>query len=384
MAPESVAVATFPAANPARPLLKGRGAVLAAFVASRLMVGGVILLSRLQVPPGPFWRRGGLLSVLSGGEPASYLDDVQAGRWFDLGAGEPGDAFFPVFPVLLKLGALVFGDLALAGVVIANSCLLGAGLLLHQLLRLEYEDPRISRFAVVLLMFSPASYFFSCAVPDSTALLLAVASLLAAAKGRWVVACLCGMLLCATISLGYWIVVPLTLEFFRQSWNSGGGRWDRLLTRRTLLLVLVFAPLVAAVAVGSTRFDDSAALLRVSGTSAEVLASLLKMSAYFEGYAWFYELLFGGTLLAAEMLCMVGFVLKLRATYLAFAIVLTAACAWGGDLQAPRTLGLCFPLFTAMGLLSARFDWLYDALLVCSMMLLALCTIIAANGFWIG
>ncbi len=379
MASDCMTTAAPPVAPSAAPVWKDAAVVVGAFIASRLMVCGVILLSRLQLPPGRFWHEGGLLSVLSGGDAADYLKAVPADGWVAFGAAEGTNGYFPVFPFLLKLASLVFTDGALAGVIVANLSLAAAGVLLHLLVRSEYGDPRVSRAAVMLLMFSPASYFFSCAVPDSTALMLAIAALFAAVKGRWFVACVCGILLCGTISAGFCIIVPLFVEYVRQHGRSGAAG---LLRPATLLVIALLIPLIAAVAIGHTRFQDPFALLEVSATTDKVLRSLLKLSDYFKGYVAFYEWLFRGALFVTAILCVAGYLLRLRPSFLAFIIAVAAVCALSHDRQAPRTLALAFPLFAVTGVLSRRFDWMYDALLTCSMVLLALGTIAAANGFW--
>ncbi len=353
-----------------------------AFVASRLMVFGVILLSRLQVPPGPFWRAGGLLSVLTQGEAARYLSVGQNQGWPEFSSHQPVSAFFPVFPLVLKLLSFAVGNTSLPAVLITNLCLFAAGILLYQLLRVEHADARIARMAVIFLMFTPASYFFSCAVPASLALLLAVASVFAAVKGRWVVACLCGLLLALTVSIGFCIMLPLLLEYVRQS-RDAAGRQHRWLRREALLLSIFPLLLAAAVYIGHSRFHDPFALLHASGAGKRTVTSLLGMSDYFQGYASFYNWLFAGTILVSAVICIAGFFVKLRSSYLAFAGVLIVVCWWSRDLEAVRTLGFAFPLFTIMALLSARHGWLYETFLTCSMTLLALCTIVAANGFWV-
>lgn len=376
---ESVTRGAWPAAPSAARFPKELAIVVGAFIASRAMVAAVILLSRLQLPPGHFWHEGGLLAVLTGGGAARYLEHAASERWFAFGPGAETTAFFPVFPVLVKLASFLLSP-AVAGVAIANLSLLAAGVLLHRFVRMEYDDARISRTAVMLLLFSPASFFFSCAVPDSTALMLAVASLIAAVKGRWLAACLCGLLLCATMSAGFCIIVPLFVEYARQHGREG---FAGLLRPATLLLVPLLAALIAAVAVGYTRFQDPFALLEVSATTEKTMRSLLAVSNYFKGYAAFHEWLFRGAVIATVILGITGYVLKLRLSLLAFIIAVAAVCVLSHDLQAPRTLALAFPLYAVGGLLARRFDWMYDALLTSSMVLLALGTIAAANGFWL-
>lgn len=346
------------------------------------MVFGVILLSRLQVPPGPFWRAGGLLSVLTQGEAARYLSVAQNQGWPEFSSEQPVSAFFPVFPLLLKLLSFAVGNSSLPAVLIANLCLFAAGILLYYLVRVEHADARIARMAVIFLMFTPASYFFSCAVPASLALLLGVASVLTAVNGRWIIACLCGILLALTVRIGFWIIVPLLVEYVRQSREAAGRRhlWLRPEARLLSILPLLLA---AAAYIGYSRFNDPFALLHASGVGTRTVTSLLRMSDYFKGYASFYNWLFAGTIVVSAVICIAGFFVKLRLSYVAFAAVLIAVCWWSRDLEAVRTLGFAFPLFTIMALLSARHGWLYETFLTCSMTLLALCTIVAANGFWI-
>ena len=355
--------------------------VLIAFIGSRLMVCGVIVVSRLQLPPGHFYPRGGLLAVLGSGDAARYATLLQEGAWFHSAAAE--QLFFPVFPLLLEMTAALFGNVAVAGVLIANACLFGAGMLLYRLMRLEYPaDPRISRTAVMLMMFSPASYFFTAGVPDSTALLLAIGSLLAAVQRRWLVACVCALLLCGTVNIGFWIIVPLTTEFVRQrSWPSAHD--ERPAAAKALLIGAVFLPVAAAIAFGSATLQDPWAILKVSRGAEATLASLLELSRHFEGHASFYEWIFRAVLIIGLGLCVAGYMMKVRITYLVFTLTVIIVCFAFHDLQAARTLGLAFPLYIIMAVLSRRFDALYEPLLTCSMTLLLICAMMAANGFWI-
>lgn len=364
-------------------LPEGAIPVITAFVASRLMVCGVIVLSRLQVPPGPFAARGGLLNVLTSGEAARYLQLAQNGASTSAPVLDTASAFFPVFPLLLKFGSAVFGDVGVVGIAIANLCLLAAGLLLYRLMQLDdREDDRMSRVAVILLMFSPASYFFTCALPDSTALLLAIGAVLAARTGRWIIASACALLLCGTMNIGFWIVIPLAVEYLRQLRQSDAGE-KRQQRVNAALLALVALPLLAAVVYGYAKGHDAGMLLRVSPGSRATLAGLRRMSRYFDGYASFYRSVSDGAILSAALVSLAACALRLRTSYWLFSLAVAAVCWWSHDLQSIRTLGMAFPLYVAMAGLSARFDWLYEPFLTCSMVLLALCTVVAANGFWI-
>ena len=64
---------------------------------------------------------------------------------------------------------------------------------------------------------------------------------------------------------------------------------------------------------------------------------------------------------AAIILTGAGFWLRLRPTYLVYAVVsLLFYLAWGTLEGLPRYVGIIFPLHLVLALLSSRWKWLYD------------------------
>jgi hypothetical protein len=55
--------------------------------------------------------------------------------------------------------------------------------------------------------------------------------------------------------------------------------------------------------------------------------------------------------------------------------------AWGSLEGLPRYVSVLFPLYLVLALSSLRWSWLYEPLLAFSIGLLALCTILFANGY---
>ena len=133
--------------------------------------------------------------------------------------------------------AFVVRDPQMASLIVSNGCLIAAALLLMRLLRLDYDE-LICRRAVTFLLFNPVSFFLSAAYPESTFLLLAVGALLAARRGQWLGAGICGALLSATRPPGLMIGVPLLVEHATQWWEQGEPR-RRLLQSRLLWLGLI-------------------------------------------------------------------------------------------------------------------------------------------------
>ena len=373
--------------NPPEPnrlrMTAGEFAVVAtAFVASRLLVFGTIYLSRLEIIRGAFWQPGNWFDVLTHRDGGAYL--ALARNFPSIGSAEldPAISFFPVYPLLVAIFSFVVRDAAVAAVLVSNLSLLGAGCALYRLTQLEFGDDRISRASVMFLMFAPGALFFSTATAESTFLLLATASLLAAREGRWVVASICGALASATMNVGFLLVIPLAVELLSQARNSAAlppFHW-----RNALLLVAIPMLLIAALLAGRARFDDAFASLRLAVDSRAAFAGLVNLSSAFAPSWAFWEWLFGLTMCAAAVVCaLAALTVRLRASYVSFAVALVAACAVSHDVEALRTLALAFPLAMTLAALTRKLDWIYEPLLLISAGLLALVAVLFANGHWI-
>jgi hypothetical protein len=85
---------------------------------------------------------------------------------------------------------------------------------------------------------------------------------------------------------------------------------------------------------------------------------------------------------AAIILTAAGFFLKLRATYLVYAVVaLLFYLAWGSLEGLPRYVSILFPIHIILAVLSSRWAWMYEPLLAFSIALLGLCTVLFANAY---
>ena len=356
--------------------------ILATFLASRVILVGVALLSRAILAPGPLWQRGELVGALTSGDAQLHIAAARSGDWFGSSGAAAELGFFPLFPILLRAASLPFGHPELAGIVIANLSLLIATFWLYRLVQMESGESKIAQLAITFLLFGPASFFFSCALPESLALMLAIGSLLAARRGAWGWAAVASLCLAATVSLGAWIVVPLALEYFSQSRQSGASEKT---SRSAAPLALVAVPLYLLVLAltGYAKHQEAFGLLPLARDSERTFNSLLGLSVTFESYRPVFEWLFLAVVITAATVWAIGFRLKLRWSYLAFAGLLLAACIWSHDLEAARTLGLAFPLTIALALAVHRWDWSFEVALTSATMLFVLCTMAAANGFWL-
>lgn len=369
-----------------RPAWSEAGWVLLMFGASRLLLVALIVFSRQIIERGPH------VIVSTQTEHGGTLLDILTqwdGNWYRLiaerGYAAPmpdvAAAWFPVYPILVRAVEFIVRDFQVASVLVSNGCLIAAALLLMRLLRLDYDE-LVSRRAVTFLMFNPVSFFLSCAYTESTFLLLSIVALFAARQGKWLVAALCGGCLSATRAPGLLIGAPLFAEYVLE-WRKRGGNARAFLRPHLFLLALVPVGLAAYMFYFYVQRGDLFMPMHAQASAAEK-----KLTLPWQTFLWpnnfppshiaLYQAIVG----AAIILLVTGFFLRLRATYLVYAVVSILFClAWGSLDGMPRYVSILFPIHLVLALLSSRWTWLYEPLLAFSIALLALCTILFANAY---
>jgi len=147
--------------------------------------------------------------------------------------GQPrSTAFFPAYPLLIRIVAIPVGDVHLAGLMIANVAFLLAVLLLYQMVAVSNGVP-VARRTILLLLLFPFSFFFSAVYTESLFLLAAVAAFYFGQRRAWLLAGLFAALAGATRQAGVLVVAGLALLYLEQSsfdWRRPkAGAWWILL-----------------------------------------------------------------------------------------------------------------------------------------------------------
>jgi len=149
--------------------------------------------------------------------PAARWDSV----WFlaiaQTGYGADGErgAFFPLYPLLVKVAGLLTGSPLAGAVLLSMAAFLGASYLLHRLTALELGE-EAARHAVWALALFPMAFFFSGVYSEALFLLLSVGAVYAARTENWAWAGALGALGATTRSAGVLLAVPLVLLYVRQ------------------------------------------------------------------------------------------------------------------------------------------------------------------------
>jgi hypothetical protein len=186
-------------------------------------IWGVHATHRAAFDPGGVTRPFGALGDLLVG-PAARWDAV----WYlniandGYGANDDRDAFFPLYPLLVRGGGWLCGSPVAAGIAISLVAFLVALAALHRLAVLEVGAEG-ARWAVLALAFFPGSLWFSAVYSESLFLMVSVGAVLCARRERWAAAALLGALGAATRSAGLLLAIPLALLWF-DAWRAGRAR----------------------------------------------------------------------------------------------------------------------------------------------------------------
>jgi Mannosyltransferase (PIG-V) len=163
---------------------------------------------------------GNLLASWARWDAVRYLDIARYGY-----PNPIQTAFFPLYPLLIRVGMLPFGGAGAypVGLLISNIAFFFALWELRVLAERECGPEVASRTAVYLALF-PTALFFFAPYNESLFLLLALSCFLALRRGQWWLAGGMGLLATLTRSAGVFLVVPMVVEYFSQR----GWQWRRL------------------------------------------------------------------------------------------------------------------------------------------------------------
>lgn len=156
------------------------------------------------------------LDVWARWDSGFYLNIVNNGYSYVVGQ-QSNVAFFPVYPLLVKLFAPFLGGSLASGVFVSNVCFLGALIFLYKLTELEFDSESASR-AVFYIAAFPTAFFFSAVYTESCFLLFSIGTFYFARKQEWGWAALFGMICSASRIVGV-----LSFGIVMLEWMSSHG-----------------------------------------------------------------------------------------------------------------------------------------------------------------
>lgn len=160
----------------------------------------------------PPWRE-----VTSNWDTGWYLTIINDGYQTAVD-GETNLAFFPLYPLVIRLISRLGPDPIVVGVTLSLTCFLAALFLLRTLVA-EKLSEEVARHTLLLLAFWPFSFFFGLVYTESLFLLLAVGAFYLAHRERWWLAAVCAGLAGATRAVGVFVAVAVVLAYFEKEWR---------------------------------------------------------------------------------------------------------------------------------------------------------------------
>lgn len=357
------------------------------FVATRSGLFALAYVAQLLLPrpvgsgywdafPGNLWLSGWLRW-----DSGWYLDIARRGYWLDPQTHLGSVAFFPLYPLLMRVLGQIIGSIPAAGLVISNLAFAAALALLYDLTaRRAGRD--VARRTLLFLCVFPFSVFFSAVYTESLFLLLVVLSFWLAERGRWWWSGTAGLLCALTRSVGVALGPALFLLYLNQrSWN-----WRKVSPD---LLASALIPLGTALYMGylGVRFGDPLAFAK--GT----LAGWRHYNPWVEGFSRLnpvgmqpgdYDLVLLLNALAA-LACLLAVVPTRRllgSPYATFVLLATLMSLPAGFDSVGRYVTVIFPVFIVLGYYVRR-PLAAKVTFIGSAALLGLFTALFVNWYWI-
>lgn len=193
---------------------------LIVFLINRVSLFFIVYLGLLIYPPcqGPeLWRAFPHNLFLDGWarwDSSWYFSIVKHGysyvpdQWSNI-------AFFPLYPLLIKIFNPIFKYLPLTGIVISNVCFLMSLIILYNIAKRKFGETVAFKTLLFFVLF-PFSFFFSAAYSESLFLLLALLSFYYSEKNKWGIASFCAMLCSVTRVVGIALLPALLLKYLEK------------------------------------------------------------------------------------------------------------------------------------------------------------------------
>ena len=319
-----------------------------------------------------------LLAVWGRWDAVHYLDVATQGyQGTDM-------AFFPLYPLLIRIVGSLAGNHLIAGLLISNASFFFGLLFLYKLLEHEY-DRAVARRAIFYVSIFPTSVYFTAVYTESLFFMLTVASFYYMRSRHWWIAGILGFLAALTRVEGVLLIVPFLIEWASQ---------DRPIRLRDIgdLAAAALIPLGLAVYMGYLwvlRADPlyfSHVQIHWNRHLAPPWVSLANAFGKI-AHAAGPQVVANQSLEVAFTLLMIAVLLggwhSLRPSYIAYmALSILVPMSTSNLMSMPRFALVLFPMFAILARWGER-PWVNNVILAFSLPLLGLFTVLFADWYWV-
>ncbi|MBR3751147.1 MAG: hypothetical protein IKK58_05180 [Clostridia bacterium] len=303
--------------------------------------------------------------------------------------------FFPLFPLLMRIAGVLMPDpnnafYFWAGCVISHVAMCIGCTYFYRLVKAECSK-RVAIWSLLLLLFTPATFFFGICYTEALFLCLCITFFYYLRKGNYWVAGVLGALAAFTRSLGVLLAIPFFVEWMDCCALEGIPLRKKIM--RLVPMFVVTLGTLAYLAINYFIYDDPFKFSEYQLHWGQQFSFFIDNIADIGVRALNYRGL-GTTLVMwlPEFLVMVGTIVifaisggdKIRPSYLAYImiyIVFAAAPSW--LLSGVRYFAALFPIFILMGQFSQKHKVAGTVLMVASVGLMAAYAIGFVSGMQI-
>ncbi|HEX4014452.1 MAG TPA: mannosyltransferase family protein [Candidatus Cybelea sp.] len=320
-----------------------------------------------------------LLAVWGRWDAVHYLDIATQGyRGTDM-------AFFPLYPLLVRIFGALAGNHLIAGLLISNASFFFGLLYLYKLLEHEY-DRAVARRAIFYVSIFPTAVYFTAVYTESLFFMLTVASFYYMRARLWWVAGILGFFAALTRVEGVLLLVPFVMEWAAA--KETGAKATLVNLFAAVLIPMGLALYMAYLWV--LRADPlyfSHVQIHWNRHFAPPWVSLINAFGKISAHGAGAQNVANQSLEVAFTLLMIAVLVggwrSLRPSYIAYmALSILVPMSTSNLMSMPRFALVLFPMFAILARWGER-PWVNNVILAFSLPLLGLFTVLFADWYWV-
>jgi Gpi18-like mannosyltransferase len=302
-------------------------------------------------------------------------------------------AFFPLYPTLIREFRKLVVDPILSGVLISSVSFFIGLIYLRRLI--EIDHPKIvTKWTIIALLAVPTSFFFTSVYTEGLFFLLIVTSFYSARKSNWLLAGILGGLASYTRFVGVFIFPALLVELWSQSQSKEFPIKKTLINAAYLLLIpigiLTYMNYLKDTTGDPLAFYHVQKLFNQSRSLSIVMPyqvywryvkMLLTVTHQDPSYLTLWLEFVTG--LVFSLLTFIS-LFRQRLSYAIFNLFAFAIPTFTGNLVSlPRYVLVCFPAFILIGQLLAKYPQTRKSFLTAVIFLNIVFLAMFVNGYWV-
>jgi len=303
--------------------------------------------------------------------------------------GQCNVVFFPLYPLLMYWFGFLTSDLRTAGYLVSNGFLFASCLMLWKLVARDYGSRALADRAVLFLLLSPLTVFYSSIYTESLFLFLMLAVAYLADGRRWLAAGLCGFFGALARPPGILLVILIAVEYGAQVMRTPGtGRTAQPFSwgEAGRALVGVALPVIGLGVYAlylHVKFGDSLAFAHAQAGWSQHLAPFWELPWALPDDHPFHVVWICVALVISLLFFALGIVFRLRPSHLVLtAVFIVLYASLSNPAAIPRFLSVLFPFYIIAAEICLRRPRWEPFLLATSAAHAAFSIVLFVDGYW--